>query len=160
MSTPKKKKPAPKKAARPRTCYDVALDHARARLEKAVQERTDILMKLDKLAREIPYLETLVMALTPPSDHLPPAAEIAAKEAAWKVNEEQNALPPTPPPVGAPTQMDQAKFLAQFMPRPGRIATNEPPPPPRPPRQGSDGYTSADPDEFLSDDGRGTEMLP
>jgi hypothetical protein len=115
-------------------------------------------MKLDALAREIPYLETLVMALTPPDPqlggalgpalyHQPTAAEIAAKEAAWKVHEEHNAVPPL-------TTDEQAQFLARFMPRPGRTTSNTPPPPP-PPRDG----TSEDQDEFLGGE-RGREMLP
>jgi hypothetical protein len=151
---PKTKKTKSRRSHHPRTTYDVTLEHASARLEKAQNERTDCLMKLDLLSRQIPWLENLVQAVTPapeqplggalgvgPSQHSPgavvTAAEIAAKEAAWKA---QNAPEPEPVPAA-----DQEAFLARFTPPTGRITTSAPPVHPQP------SGNSADPDEFLQD---------
>lgn len=135
----KKKKPA---RPRPRTSYERALEDAQARLEKAIDERTAALMKIDALNREIPYLEGIVIALTPPP--------VEEKERAASVA--RPAVPYDPAPK-APETMGQEDYLAKFLPRPGRITTASPPQTPPPHVE-----DNPDPDEFLRDDG-GIEVL-
>lgn len=138
-----KKKKAVRRPPR-RSTYETALDHAATRLEKAVQERTAALMKLDELAREIPYLENIVQALTPRTEAKP----VVQAQAVYPPPE---PIPPTP--EGA--IMDQEAYLERFMPRTGRITTAAPPVNVRPQPDGS----SPDPDEFLKDDIGGHDIL-
>jgi len=131
----KKKKPA--RRPRSRTTYDVTLDHATARLEKAVIERTDCLMKLDALRRQIPWLENLVIALTPPPE-LEPVRPIPSTPAQGLVEQAHE----TPQ---APAVKSQEEWLQKYMPPTGRLTTATPPV-----RSQPDG-NAADPDEFLTD---------
>src|SRR5262245_12488258 len=145
----KKKKPRRPQPRRRLTSYERALEDAERRLEKATNERAQYLIKPQDLAREIPYLEDIVRALTPPEEVTPQRqveaqATIAAGLAAGP--------PPAPDPASPP--VDQAAFLARFMPRPGRTTSMAPPPLRVTQPQGN----SADPDEFLGDD-QGTEIL-
>src|SRR5215475_87958 len=113
-----------------RTIYDKTFDHAQARLDSLIAERTKCLLRLSELSQEIPYYEGVVAALTPPTTspgppQLPPGL----------ITPPVPGYAPTPPTV-APNQPEngqpgasQEEFLARFKPRPGRMRSNTPPPP-------------------------------
>jgi predicted nucleic acid-binding Zn-ribbon protein len=51
-----------------RTSYERALTDATSALEKARAQQTKCLTDLERLTRQIPYLENVVQALTPPAE--------------------------------------------------------------------------------------------
>ncbi len=59
----KKRTQSPRNRRHP---YERCLDHAMARLEKALAEQNECRAKLADLEKEVPYLEKIVEALTPP----------------------------------------------------------------------------------------------
>lgn len=87
MTARKKKTPKPRSRRSP---YERSLDYATRRLEKALAEQRDYSLRLEALNKEIPYLQTVIRALTP-------------------------AVAPsgTRPAIPAPT--DQAAFLARYV---------------------------------------------
>ena len=145
MTKKKTRKPQPRRRL---TSYERALEDAERRLEKATDERAECLVRLQDLAREIPYLEDIVRALTASEDVTPRQVEAQATIAAGLAA----GPPPAPDPASPP--VDQAAFLARFMPRPGRTTSMTPPQTRVTPPQGN----SSDPDEFLGDD-QGTKIL-
>ena len=70
----KKKKRVP--SNRRRHPYERCLQHALARLTKAVREKHECNEKLAALEKEIPYLEQIVHALTPPHEQTEPSTEM------------------------------------------------------------------------------------
>lgn len=151
MSTKKKK---PTRRTRSRTTYECALDLATRRLEKAVEERTSALMKLDELAREIPSLENSVTALKALVEAKSPREMKAAPQLPRLDPYAPQQYTPPPPPAPMPADIDQEEFLQRFLPRTGRITSTSPPSETVPQSDGS----SPDPDEFLADGG-GQEIL-
>ena len=63
MPTKKKRKSATPRVRR--SPFERSLEHAQKRLEKAMDERQYYERRLESLNREIPYLQTVVKALTP-----------------------------------------------------------------------------------------------
>lgn len=64
MSRKKKSVRAPRTRRSP---YERSLDYATKRLDKAITERQGCALRLADLDREIPYLQTVIRALTPPT---------------------------------------------------------------------------------------------
>jgi hypothetical protein len=62
----KKRKPAVKRTRR--SPYERSLEYATKRLEKATAEQMDCQKRLMALNQEIPYLQTVIRALTPPAE--------------------------------------------------------------------------------------------
>src|SRR5229473_2270453 len=61
-----KRKSKPVRRAPRRSPYERSLEHATHRLNKAIAERETCALKLADLDREIPYLQGVIRALTPP----------------------------------------------------------------------------------------------
>jgi hypothetical protein len=129
------KRKKPRRRETRRTIYESALSKAEVELEKASGQRTDALMKLDRLSKRIPWLENLVAALT---EAEPPTA--SPKEREVGPSSEQARVVPVPPPTS------QEEWLQKYMPPTGRLTTASPPVRVEP------SGNSADPDEFLSDE--------
>lgn len=67
----KKRRIAPKPKPR-RNTYERSLDAAQERLEKAQSELVAYLLKVQALNQEIPYLQGIIQALTPPNGNPTP----------------------------------------------------------------------------------------
>ena len=161
-------KKKPRRPPRPRTTYEVSADTAEARLDKAVEERTACLMKLDDLNREIPWLERLISAARAPLEpaKAPPVRQQIPPPPA-EPRQDQYAPQTFTPPPGAPLEpanlVSQEEFLARFTPRTGQLRTTSPVPPaaPEPPSRAAQQTlgNSEDENEFLSGDGPGVDLL-
>lgn len=66
----KRSKPKPRPRVR-RSPYERSLDYATKRFARAIAERETYAMRLADLDKEIPYLQTVIRALTPTDDPLP-----------------------------------------------------------------------------------------
>lgn len=148
-----KTKPRRKTAKPAQTLLERALEFSKAKLEKLIHARTEYLMKLDEVNRQIPQLQRIVSALEPSKDVEQAQSERIrqAFAASPAVAEVQTMTPPPPPPQNPPN--DQENFLAKFMPRASRATTTVPMSGIKP-QPGE----SEDPDEFLTD-APGQEIL-
>ena len=115
----RKRKPTIKRVRR--SPYERSLEYATARLEKAIAEENDCQQRLAALHKEIPYLQTVIRALTPVTERLD--KEVYPKEVGV------NAIPDHlkkfttvsgnyPPPIvniTAPADISQEDFLSDAM---------------------------------------------